>query len=654
MNQWTLAAETLWKYNDTWSPESFRPQKSLRTVHHQSLYDLALSATFCSLCALFLGVIRINTKLNNGPPSDFRTDGTPINEPLYGGLILRYDYWSSRWELSLSPYDREYTVISWPRKVSKTAIEHPPSSMPRDQENFNLRSLVNNSVDPNSMDLPSRWLKECRSSHKDCHSSVKKKPPTRLIKIDEDIIRLDTPRKEMDDSFSYATLSHCWGTLNFLRLSVENIDHFQEQIPTEALTKTFLDAIEIARALGFSYIWIDSLCIIQDDPEDWRKESSLMATVYGSSGLNICATAAKDGSVGCLFERDSTYAQGVAVKTEINGIVETYNLGNKDVAAELSSKIGAPLANRAWVLQEQMLTTRNLHCGISQFFWECKTMKACHTFSDMNQVLPEKMRPSIQHSIDDWDSIIEKYSAKELTDEGDRLIALSGIARRIHEQTGDQYFAGIWWKDIERHFCWSRIKPQIRSPSRPTMPSWSWAANCEGGIHQPEPPGLPWETLLHVQDAQVKLHGNDPFGSVSSGTLTISSNLLVPGTIQEKDEKEIIRRFLIAIIKIGDTGFHCDVSWDMKLEEGDDQSFFFLMVYRGPYGMTGLILRRTGTTNGEYRRVGLFDSYNDSLAVLGQNFEKLEVISSGTMREGEYCSVQMDENGKKWFTITIV
>ncbi|KAI9641260.1 hypothetical protein NHQ30_010060 [Ciborinia camelliae] len=655
-DKWVLVAETLWKYNDTWSPEVFRPQKALRTIHHSNVYDLTISASHCALCALFLGVIRLNKKLNSQAPSEFRVTETPMGENLEGGMILRYDYWFSRWELSLSPYHRDYTLISWPSKIPKTAIEHPPSSMPQYQGNFNLRSIVSHDIDPNSMDLPLRWLEECRTNHNDCRSTEKKKPPTRLIKIDDDIIRLYIPREEKEDCSIYATLSHCWGSLDFLRLSRDNIDRFLNQIPIEALTKTFSDAIEIARALGFAYIWIDSLCIIQNDPEDWRRESSLMATVYGSSGLNICATAAEDGSVGCLFERDPIYAQGIAVKTEINGTVETYKLGNKDVAAELSSNMGAPLAKRAWVLQEQMLTTRNLHCGTSQFFWECKTKKSCQTFSEMEQILPERMRPSIQHSINNWGSIIEKYSAKELTNEGDRLIALSGIAQRIHEQTGDQYFAGIWWKHIERQLCWSRIKPRTSSPSKHSMPSWSWAANCERGIHQPDNPGLPEkETLLYVRDVHVELDGQDPFGGVSSGTLTISSNLLVPGTIQQRSGNEFDCKFLTAIIKIGHTGFHCDVSWDSNLEETDDQVFFLLMVDRGPYGMTGLILSRTDTAvNGEYRRVGIFDSYNDSLAIFGQEFEKLEVMSSEIMRKEDYCSVQMDERGKKWYTITII
>lgn len=384
-----MVTETLWEYNETWSPQVFRPQKSLRAIHHLNVTEPACSASQCSLCALFLGVIRVK-RLNTQCPSKFKPGMITLKEYLDGGMILCYDYWAARWELSLSPYLDDYTVVFLPQKVSRTVIEHPPT-MPRVQEDLNLRSLLSRPVDPNSIDIPLTWLEECLMSHDKCKSIAGRKQPTRLIRISGDTICLYIPKNEMEDCSNYATLSHCWGTLDCLRLSRDNIADFLHQIPIEALTKTFSDAIDIARNLGFDYIWIDSLCIVQNDPEDWRRESSLMVTVYGSSGLNISATAAKDGSVGCLFERDSTYAQGVVIKTETNGVIETYHLGNKDIVAELSSDMAAPLAKRAWVLQEHMLTTRNLHCGISQFFWECKMKKSCQTVFEVDQPFPEKM-----------------------------------------------------------------------------------------------------------------------------------------------------------------------------------------------------------------------------------------------------------------------
>lgn len=146
------------------------------------------------------------------------------------------------------------------------------------------------------------------------------------------------------------------------------------------MSKTFRDAIDIARALNFSWVWIDLLCIIQDNTDDWNKESSLMASVYGSSSLNIAATAALDGTTGCLFKRDLVYVRGGHIEVEINDEDRTYDYFDSDLF--LNDIDAAPLLGRAWVVQERLLAPRTLHFAVSQVFWECKAKFACETFPD--------------------------------------------------------------------------------------------------------------------------------------------------------------------------------------------------------------------------------------------------------------------------------
>lgn len=102
-------------------------------------------------------------------------------------------------------------------------------------------------------------------------------------------------------------MSHCWGGVAFNSLTKANFSSFREIIPVSTLSKTFQNAIYIARYIGIEYIWIDSLCIIQDDLEDWRRESSLMATVYGGSHINLAASGASNGNVGCFFKRQASW-----------------------------------------------------------------------------------------------------------------------------------------------------------------------------------------------------------------------------------------------------------------------------------------------------------------------------------------------------------
>jgi len=138
------------------------------------------------------------------------------------------------------------------------------------------------------------WLRYCMyNGHSKC-LPAQTGTPTRLLFVDEsEIILIHT--STIANQPLYFTLSHCWGTIDILKLTRENIDDMQREIRETELCQTFRDAINVTRMLGFSYIWIDSLCIIQDDVEDWRKEASRMSDVYGGSTLNLAASGAQDG-----------------------------------------------------------------------------------------------------------------------------------------------------------------------------------------------------------------------------------------------------------------------------------------------------------------------------------------------------------------------
>ena len=99
------------------------------------------------------------------------------------------------------------------------------------------------------------------------------------------------------------TLSHCWGTSRRLMATKETLKDLQGGVAVSSLPETFRDAIVITRRLGIRYLWIDYLCIIQDDPQDWEREASKMADVYRNSYLTISAAASADSSSGCFPAR---------------------------------------------------------------------------------------------------------------------------------------------------------------------------------------------------------------------------------------------------------------------------------------------------------------------------------------------------------------
>lgn len=131
--------------------------------------------------------------------------------------------------------------------------------------------------------------------------------PTRLLDIgtsEDSLIRLlDRDETRLLSKQSYATLSHCWGKTGVIRTVKSNLRNHQQEIPRGSLPLTFKDAIKIARNLHLRYLWIDSLCIIQDSREDWAHEANLMSKVYMYSFVNIAATGSSDSTSGCFWKR---------------------------------------------------------------------------------------------------------------------------------------------------------------------------------------------------------------------------------------------------------------------------------------------------------------------------------------------------------------
>lgn len=197
--------------------------------------------------------------------------------------------------------------------------------------------------------------------------------PTRLL----DVGSLDQPQLRLhltipnSPQISYMTLSHCWGQLRIKRLELGTLRQMREKIDMHDLTRTFQDAIQFTRESGIKFLWIDSLCIIQDSPTDWEKESEMMRDVYKNAFCNITATAAPDGRSGCFFERDLVLSQSLRVEIGSGGAGPPilYDFIFRDEWKR--SVVDAPLNRRAWVLQEKFLSPRTLHFARDQLFWEC-------------------------------------------------------------------------------------------------------------------------------------------------------------------------------------------------------------------------------------------------------------------------------------------
>jgi Heterokaryon incompatibility protein (HET) len=253
---------------------------------------------------------------------------------------------------------------------------------------------------------------------------------------------------------NYMTLSYRWASNPTLQLTVLNFKQLRKGKPVDDLPKTFRDAITVAHRFSVRYLWVDSLCILQDSPEDFERESSTMRDVYTNSCCNISATASSDPSGG-LFRRGKREGlQPGLVVTRTDFVQNKYYILDRSYwDRQIEETV---LNQRGWVLQERLLAPRVLHFAEGQIFWECFTQQKCQVFplkiplrkplkSLESLFYVPGLKESLLHpsAFDFWREVAQTYTKCDLTRPGDKLIALSGLAHLFQERTGDHYLAGL-------------------------------------------------------------------------------------------------------------------------------------------------------------------------------------------------------------------
>jgi hypothetical protein len=252
---------------------------------------------------------------------------------------------------------------------------------------------------------------------------------------------------DIPDQVEYLTLSHRWGSASHIQLKKDNLESFKTSIALDKVSRTFNDVCEIVRRLGHEYLWIDSLCIIQDNEQDWAFEAGRMASVYGNAWLSISAHVAAEDNNGLFSqERDSNAWLPVWVRREWGGpfsgeyCVSEYQHWWMHVT-------NSSLNKRSWVLQERILAPRVLHLGLEQVAMECCSTAVCERlpFGDptsaegfalmsplknfilglRNNDLNDNL--TIEYVFGNWNRILRAYAQGQLTMEADKLIALAGL-----------------------------------------------------------------------------------------------------------------------------------------------------------------------------------------------------------------------------------
>ncbi|KAK5652630.1 hypothetical protein OQA88_10223 [Cercophora sp. LCS_1] len=331
-------------------------------------------------------------------------------------------------------------------------------------------------------------VRDCIEDHPEC--SHRSGPlPTRAIRVGSDT---EEPRLHISEGENapYIALSHCWGGMSPLTTTSDTLPERLRRIPLRTLPKTFRDAVEITRSLGVEYLWIDSLCILQDSDEDWKKEAAKMKDVYANCHVMIAAADSQNPEGGCLSNLDTNtrsytvdsigpWLSKVRAYIRMTTLRDPFHL-------EVCHRIGTPttlnqarsiLNTRGWCLQERILAPRILHFGQSEFAWECPATITCECQgpavaaldkeSRFKALLADRILREAQPNNNDnnnndkpavdillWMNIIQEFTRRQLTYTTDTLHALSGLASCMATATGSDYLCGLWRTDVHEFLMW--------------------------------------------------------------------------------------------------------------------------------------------------------------------------------------------------------
>lgn len=420
------------------------------------------------------------------------------------------------------------------------------------------------------------------------------------------------------------------------------------------MPRTYRDAVLLTRAVGIQYIWIDSLCIVQDDKEDWEKESNTMARIYRNACFTLCALVDSCDDGFLHREPSARIPFRSFVNDSIHGTYSFRGTWQRWVPGSYyglelefldSDLIEAKWTTRGWTLQEEKFSSRLLQCSKRMIYYSCNE-KICsedefyrsgkewrHDFLTTLEQFPHNSFP--------WYSTIYEYSNRLLTYEEDRLPAVSALAAVFAEETGGTYIAGLWAQDIHNGLFWEKLCPDLNfydladfinhltNTPLYIAPSWSWASQneCVNWVRKSV-------AECEVIEAHSEVDGLDPYERIMKAHLVVSGRSNWPKDLnfersiknswQVKSENVFVGQWCLDSRAVEEKlGSNSKTKWEGK--KSDDGVAMFLLARKpaedgyepdlgdfNKYGslwdgrlLFGLLLYPTGVQD-EYRRIGIF------------------------------------------------
>ena len=423
-------------------------------------------------------------------------------------------------------------------------------------------------------------------------------------------------------------------------LTKETGPRLRAGIPITNMPKTFADACFVTATMSITYIWIDALCIFQDDLDDWSKQALDMQKVYSGAICNIAATSGSNSSSGLFWNRDPRVKCPFLVKIPDRPDDED---GTKHqttcwlvpmpwLRVELDE---APLNKRAWVLQERILSSRVMHFSNRQLYWECLEVVSAESHQhisigtvvesmyqvkrELSKYNSEKKQSGKPGLYNLWGAIVNKYAACGLTKEADKLIAMDGIMKLFSKRSED-FVYGMYMPNLVKELCWHRFELESMVSQNTyskvwRAPSWSWASVNVGRRYSP--------VFLHDNCAERQARINwDSIQLNSRPVVDGGASLVLRGKVlhtivsMRSDESELPRLHCGDDSLLGQRHF-LEIVWDDKNMEAKVRCQVVCLAVMSclctTWGRTvyALMLRESSLKQGEYKRMGLMKLVND-------------------------------------------
>jgi hypothetical protein len=375
------------------------------------------------------------------------------------------------------------------------------------------------------------------------------------------LIQVSTDMRER-----YVALSYCWGTdMQMTMLTQNNVKNLLSGISPQHLDPTIRDSVTVARELGFRLLWIDALCIFQDD-DDWKtRELGIMGKIYQNATFTIVSSAASNVKDGFLHCRTSTLDRVGRIDGHPQPVFkfraeESSGENEKKPVILMPQELDdvEPWYKRGWTLQEMLFSGRRLQFRGNQTTWLCHctepqaqecdgwlagTGHNYRGYSDSHfQAIMSMMRDAKNSAengeiISNWYDLVEVYSDRKLRYFDDRLPAISGIAKEFASISGNEYICGLWKSDLTIGLMWFPREPQHSVSGVRSGPSWSWAS-YEGAATWWSHKRREWhpnQDFEILDDVTELVSPSDPFGKVKTAELSVRG-LLLPIPTPARDE----------------------------------------------------------------------------------------------------------------------